>query len=68
MLPINVIIVFDEIEDVLFLNEFIVSEHTMSKGIPTLWRVGNEPLHSALEVSLRTVASPNDGVSTGTNN
>jgi len=40
MLPINVIVVFDGIEDVLLLNEFIICEHMMSKGVPTLWSVG----------------------------
>ena len=74
MLPINVIVVFDGIEDVLLLNEFIIFEHMMSKGVPTLRTqgiimtqllTGNEPLQGALEVakvSLRTKKAIVEGV------
>jgi hypothetical protein len=40
MLSINVIIVLDGIKHVLLLNEFILSEHTVSKNVSILWGVG----------------------------
>jgi hypothetical protein len=40
VLPINVIIVFDRMEDILLLNEFIVRVYPVWKGVPTLSCVG----------------------------
>ena len=40
MFPIDVIIVFNWIEDILLLNEFIVRVHPVWKGVPTLRSVG----------------------------
>ncbi len=39
MLPINVIIVFNRIEDAFLLNEFIVREHPVWEGVHALWSV-----------------------------